>query len=53
MITSVAIHSGLENQIAVGTEKGMIYLFQLPSVMPSQSRQVSLYKILWNTVKPV
>ena len=43
MITSVAIHSGLENQIAVGTEKGMIYLFQLPSVMPSQSRQLQQF----------
>ncbi|CAG2193665.1 TECPR2 [Mytilus edulis] len=43
VITCVAIHSGLEHQVAVATQKGLIYLFQLPSVMPSQSKQLQQF----------
>lgn len=43
VITAIALHCGLENQVAIGTEKGVVYIFQLPSPLPGQNKKVS-----WN-----
>ncbi|XP_061173817.1 tectonin beta-propeller repeat-containing protein 2-like isoform X2 [Saccostrea echinata] len=43
VLTTIALHSGLENQVAVGTEKGDIYIFQLPSHIPGQNKKLQQF----------
>ncbi|XP_078316066.1 tectonin beta-propeller repeat-containing protein 2-like isoform X2 [Crassostrea virginica] len=45
VITTIALHCGLENQVAIGTEKGVVYIFQLPSPLPGQNKKLQEFVV--------
>lgn len=45
VITTIALHTGLESQVAIGTEKGVVYIFQLPSHIPGQNKKLQEFVV--------
>jgi len=40
-VTALAIQESLEVVVAAGTERGLIYVFQLPSPLPGRCKEVN------------
>lgn len=44
-ISVVQLHKGLDSQVAMGTNGGIIYIFQLPSSLPGQNKQLQQFVV--------
>ncbi|XP_060077875.1 tectonin beta-propeller repeat-containing protein 2-like [Ylistrum balloti] len=44
-VSVVQLHKGLDSQVAMGTNGGIIYIFQLPSTLPGQNKQLQQFVV--------
>ncbi|XP_021379917.1 tectonin beta-propeller repeat-containing protein 2-like isoform X1 [Mizuhopecten yessoensis] len=44
-ISVVQLHKGLDNHVAIGTNGGIVYIFQLPSSLPGQNKQLQQFVV--------